>query len=208
MRYYIAGNRSVNIKYRLATMMPLSLAAEAAQLIDRLDRLTRSGEARHGLNPAQWEALRYLVRANRFSRTPAALADYLGTTRGTVSQSLISLEEKGLIVRSPSTRDKRSVELSLTTQGELALANDPLTHLAADLAVSRASDLASVVTLLRDTLARAIARNGGKPFGVCLNCRHFERTSGSNGGYARCALLDEPLSKDDSLAICAEQQAD
>lgn len=187
-------------------MSKMPLAIEAAQLIDRLDRFTRSGEVRHGLSPAQWEALRYLSRANRFSRTPAALADYLGTTRGTVSQSLISLEEKGHIARTQSSRDKRSVDLSLTSQGHAALAEDPLVRLAADIAASRSADLASVVTLLRDALVRAVARDGAKPFGVCRTCRHFEATSGSRGGYARCALLDEPLSKDDSLAICAEQE--
>ena len=187
--------------------MSQALATEAAQLIYRLDRLTRSGEMGHGLNPVQWEALRYLARANRFSRTPAALADYLGTTRGTVSQSLISLEEKGHIARTQSSRDKRSVDLSLTAQGEAALTDDPLTRLTADIAASRSADLSLVVTLLRDTLARAIARNGGKPFGVCRTCRHFETTPGAKGGFARCALLNEPLSKDDSLAICAEQEA-
>ncbi len=187
-------------------MPQASLAHEAAQLIDRLDRLVRSGEVAHGLNPAQWEALRYIARANRFSRTPAALAAYLGTTRGTVSQSLISLEVKGHIARTQSTHDKRSVNLALTAQGEAALVDDPLTRLAADIASSRSSDVASVVTLLRDTLARALARNGSKPFGVCRTCLHFQTTPGSKSGYARCTLLDEPLSRDDSLAICAEQE--
>ena len=186
-------------------MSRTSLALEAAQLIDRLDRLSRSGELGRGLNAAQWEAMRFIARANRFSRTPAALADYLGTTRGTVSQSLISLEKRGHIARTQSHRDKRSVELSLTAQGETALADDPLLRLAADFATARSADLTSVVTLLRDTLARAIARNRSKPFGVCRTCRHFEVATGSKSGYARCALLDEPLSKEDSLAICAEQ---
>lgn len=188
-------------------MSHASLAAEVAQLIDRLDRLTRSGEAEHGLNPVQWEALRYLARANRFSRTPASLADYLGSTRGTVSQSLISLEEKGLVARTQSARDKRSVDLDLTGRGRTALGADPLTHLAADIAASRSVDLEAVVGLLRETLARAIKRNSGKPFGVCRTCRHFQRTPTAATSYARCTLLDEPLSKDDSAAICAEQEA-
>ncbi|CAH2394963.1 hypothetical protein [Mesorhizobium ventifaucium] len=63
--------------------MPVSPEAlEAAHLIDRLERLARSGEQSGRLNPAQWDALRYLARANRFSRTPAALANYLASTRG------------------------------------------------------------------------------------------------------------------------------
>ena len=70
-------------------------AREAAFLIDRLERLTRGRESGGGLNPAQWEALRFLSHANRFSRTPAALADYLGSTRGTISQTLIALQLNG-----------------------------------------------------------------------------------------------------------------
>lgn len=181
-------------------------AAEAAQLIDRLDRLVRSGETGHGLNPVQWEALRYLARANRFSRTPAALADYLGSTRGTVSQTLIVLEQKGHVARVQSTRDKRSVDLDLTENGRTILADDPLSGLAADIAASRSVDLEVVVTLLRETLSRTIARNGGRPFGVCRSCRHFQRLSRGDC-YARCNLLDEPLAQDDARAICVEQEA-
>lgn len=186
-------------------MFHATLAAEAAQLIDRLERLVRSGESRHGLNPAQWEALRYLARANRFSRTPAALADFLGSTRGTVSQSLISLEEKGHVARTQSARDRRSVDLALTKHGQALLEEDPLMRLAADIAASRTADLGVVVELLRDLLSRAIARNGGRPFGVCRTCRYFQKLPSTADSYARCALLDEPLSRDDSLAICAEQ---
>jgi DNA-binding MarR family transcriptional regulator len=182
-------------------------AIEAAQLIDRLDRLTRSGANIEGLNPAQWEALRYLARANRFSRTPAALADYLGSTRGTVSQTLISLEQKGFVGRTQSARDKRSINLELTAQGETALKDDPLLALALDLAVSAAGDIASLVETLRSVLQRAVARNDGKAFGACHTCRHFQRGVGASSGTPhRCGLLDEPLSETDSRAICVEQE--
>jgi DNA-binding MarR family transcriptional regulator len=183
------------------------LAATAAQLIDRLDRLVRSGESRHGLNPAQWEALRYLTRANRFSRTPAALAEYLGSTRGTVSQTLIALEQKGYVARVQSSRDKRSIDLDLTERAHAELSGDPLNELASDIAASQSADLDVVVMLLQKTLSRALARNGGRPFGVCHTCRHFERSTARSGSYARCRLLGEPLNREDSLAICIEQEA-
>jgi len=182
-------------------------ALELAQLIDRLDRLVRSGETLQGLNPAQWEALRYLARANRFSRTPAALADYLGSTRGTVSQTLIVLEQKGHVARLRSSRDKRSIDLGLTESGRAMLTHDPLHQLAADLAATRSVDLAAVVTLLREVLFRAIARNGGRAFGVCRSCRHFRQLPPSADSYGRCTLLDEPLSEADAAAICSEQVA-
>lgn len=187
--------------------MPTPEALEAAHLIDRLERLARSGEQTAGLNPAQWEALRYLARANRFSRTPAALADYLASTRGTVSQTLIALEQKGFVAREQSDKDKRSVDLSLTARGGAMLKNDPLLALARDIdgaAGRRARDL---VASLGATLRNAIARNDGRAFGVCLTCRHFRAdVRPESGSPHHCALLDEPLSAADSGAICVEQE--
>jgi DNA-binding MarR family transcriptional regulator len=187
-------------------MVSNSLAIEAAQLMDRIERLVRAEEARRGVNPAQWEALRYLARANRFSRTPAALADYLGATRGTVSQSLIALEAKGLVVRRPSMRDKRSVAIELLEAGRETLKDDPLHELAQDLAVGRSPRaLSATVDALRDALRRAIQRNGNRPFGVCQDCRHFRRDADGAGAHA-CALVEEPLTTEESYLICAEQE--
>lgn len=182
-------------------------ALEAAHLIDRLDRLTRSGASVDGLNPAQWEALRYLARANRFSRTPAALADYLGSTRGTVSQTLIALEQKGFVSRTQSIRDKRSIELELAPHAEKALRDDPLIALARDLAATAGADIEGIATTLRAALYRAVARNGGRAFGACHTCRHFQRNIGATSrAQHRCGLLEEPLSEADSRAICVEQE--
>ena len=182
-------------------------AIEVAHLIDRLDRLARGGEAAGELNPAQWEALRFVARANRFSRTPAALAEYLGSTRGTISQTLIALEQKGHVTREPSPRDRRSVMLGLTALGSQALKHDPILALAVDLDVAAPPQLETVVEVLRAALYALITRNGGRAFGACYTCRHFEK--GGRPGRStphHCALLDEPLSEADSRAICVEQE--
>jgi DNA-binding MarR family transcriptional regulator len=181
---------------------------EAAHLIDRLDRLARSGEAAGDLNPAQWEALRFVARANRFSRTPAALAEYLGSTRGTVSQTLIALEQKGQVTREPSARDRRSVVLGLTSLGERTLKGDPILALASDLAAADPAALDVLIQTLRTALHAMITRNAGRAFGACYTCRHFRSMGGSIGRLPHhCALLDEPLSEADSRAICVEQES-
>lgn len=187
--------------------MKMSQALEAAYLVGRLERLARSGVTVEGLNPAQWEALRYLARANRFSRTPAALAEYVGSTRGTISQTLIALEQKGLVARSASRRDGRSVELALTRHGATALKQDPLLHLARDIATGTDDDPARLVATLQAILAATIARNDGRAFGVCHSCRHFRRNARSGAASPHhCGLLDEPLSEADSKDICQEQE--
>ena len=96
-----------------------------ALALERLTRLIRAGEHGGGLNPAQWSALRYLARCNRFSNSPAALTRYLGATKGTVSQTLIALERKGLIAKSARPGEARSLVLTLTPAGEKLLADDP-----------------------------------------------------------------------------------
>lgn len=181
-------------------------ALEAAHLIDRLERLARLGED-EPLNAAQWEALRYLARANRFSRTPALLADYLGSTRGTVSRTLAALEAKGYVERVPSARDGRSVELALTKLAEEALKRDPLLALAEDIERATGDGAAALADALRRTLRHAIARNGGRAFEACFSCRHFRAgVHASLRAPHHCALLDEPLSDADGTAICAENE--
>ena len=184
--------------------LPSVPALRAVSLIDRLGRLMRSGEHVGDLNPAQWEALRYLARANRFSRTPAALAQYLGSTRGTVSQTLIALEAKGYVEKHPSGRDGRSVDLDLTAAGRAVVGQDALRAFGRD--VDAGADAARLASLLEAVLRTTLARRGGRAFGACHTCRHF-RTNAAPGAAAphHCSLLDEPLSAADAHEICVEQ---
>lgn len=175
----------------------------AAQLIERLGRLLRAGDHGGGLNPAQWEALRFLARANRFSRTPAGLALYQGSTRGTASQTLIALETKGLIARTRSEADRRSVDLELTQAGRALLHGDGVHVLAQVVAASGVAE--PLAEGLEATLRAAIAARGGRAFGACHTCRHFRRDQREGESAHHCALLDEPLSDADSDMICAEQ---
>ena len=75
-------------------------------LLDRIGRMMRGLQFVEGLSPAQWEALRYIARANRYSRNPSALADFLGTSQGTVSHTLIALQGNGYLrrLRGPPAR--------------------------------------------------------------------------------------------------------
>jgi DNA-binding MarR family transcriptional regulator len=185
--------------------LPTAAALRAAHLIERLARVVRAGDHAAGLNPAQAESLRFLARANRFSRTPAALAAYLGSTRGTISQTVISLEEKGLIEREANARDGRSVVLSLTAKGSAFLAFDASHKLA--FAIDQAGVGERLAEDLEAGLRSAIAARGGRAFGACHSCRHFQRDHRSGTMPHHCLLLDEPLGKADEALICAEQTA-
>ncbi len=187
----------------MSTREPLPSVASfrAAHLIERLARVSRAGSYEAGLNPAQWEALRYLSRANRFSKTPAALAEFFSTSRGTVSQTLIALEEKGFVEKTRSESDGRSVALTLTDAGRRMLANDAERDLARD--IDAGGEASAIAAALEAALRHALARRGGRAFGVCKTCRHFRKGERTH----HCTLLDEPLSPQDAEAICAEMEA-
>src|SRR5436305_9438981 len=92
------------------------------ELVERLGNLMRSELRKSGsdeaLQPVHVQALVYLSKANRYSNTPQALADYLGLTKGTVSQTLLLLDRRGLIERFEDDIDRRVVRLRPPAAGE------------------------------------------------------------------------------------------
>ncbi len=176
-------------------------------LIERLGRVARSAQHAEGMKPAQWVALRFLARANKFSKTPGALADFLSSTRGTVSQTLIALEKKGLIRRMTDPGDARVKQLELTHKGRTVVARDPL-HVLED-AVASIGDEPVLVNNLERILRNFIRMNGNRQFGVCLGCRHFRSNGATNhaSGPHHCTLSGEPLNETDSNQICREHEA-
>ena len=51
-------------------------ARETAELLLLVGRLVQAEGYRGELSPAQWMALRFFARANSFSRTPSAFAEF------------------------------------------------------------------------------------------------------------------------------------
>jgi DNA-binding MarR family transcriptional regulator len=89
-------------------------ARETAELLLQVGRLVQAEGYDGELSPAQWMALRFFARANPFSRTPSAFAEFQATTRGTATQAIKALEAGGYLVRRPFKTDGRSVSLRLT----------------------------------------------------------------------------------------------
>jgi DNA-binding MarR family transcriptional regulator len=166
-----------------------------ASLSNVLRAELRRFASEHGLALAQLEALHYLRMCNRYSDTPLAVAEFLGATKGTVSQTLLALEKKGLIEKRPDAEDRRVSHLRLTRKGRaLADASLPAPLLEE---TSTTTDAALALEELLRSMQRA--RNQ-QSFGVCRSCAHFERTK---DGFV-CGLTREPLSTEDSTKICRE----
>lgn len=178
---------------------------ETALLLERLGALfhqaVRDDAARHGLLPVHLQILAYLARANRYSDLPIAIADYLGLTRGTVSQSLAVLDRRSLIARHSDPRHGRRVHIRLTPAGEATLA-DSWAH-RADAALAAAHLAGDLAPALRAAITALQRLNGQRAFGLCRTCDHFLREPTG----ARCGLTHEPLSDDDAARLCREWTA-
>ncbi len=117
-----------------ASIMSFHLPKAVAELFEQLSRALYSLSFSEGLNPAQWNALRYLSRADADSRTMSSFAKFHVTTRSTASQTLAALVRKKLIRKLRDAEDGRVVRLELTPKGRKLLERDPVNHLVAALA--------------------------------------------------------------------------
>ncbi len=171
---------------------------EARALLDRVMRIHASEEWDEGINPAQASALLYLARANRFSRSPSHVAEYLSSTRGTVSQTLKALMRKGLITEQRSAKDKRSISYDMTGDGHALLRGQTVSRDA--LAGFSQAEVEKLISLLRALARNALKARGGKSFGLCRTCKHHRKRKA--GPY--CALLDAALVPTEADEICHE----
>lgn len=183
-------------------------ARRVAELIDRLSRLTRELQYVDGLNPAQWEALRFIARANRYSRTPGALAEFLGATKGTTSQTLISLENRGFVRRLRNAADRRVVNLELTAAAQELLTNDPvlkIERMAGDLDAAAGDLMVRSLSRLLGDMQREV---GAKEFGVCGHCARIRGGDGADRPVSNhCGLTGEPISEIEIDQICVNFQS-
>src|SRR6516165_3652944 len=145
-------------------------ARETAELLVQAGRLLQAEAYDGELSPAQWMALRYFARANRFSRTPSAFAEFQATTRGTASQ-----EAGGYLVRQRSKADGRSVSLRLTSKGKKALARDPFEVLVRVVDLLDAKEQTAMHHTLHKVLTTVAARGAHRRFGVCQDCAYLGR---------------------------------
>ena len=176
-------------------------------LVNRLANLMRAEFRRlggeDGLQPVHVLSLLFLEQANRFSNTPQALAEYLGLTKGTVSQSLLLLDRRGLIERYQDEIDKRVVRLRLSSQGEAFLSETNPAGLwqTATREIS-ANRVRYSVSVLRTILYEIQNFSGGPAFGVCNTCVYCQRKSQR---IHHCTWFGERLSGPETRKICREQ---
>lgn len=143
------------------------------------------------------EIIQYLSICNRYSNTTQSISEYLGQTKGSISQSLSILEGMQLVKRTQDKNDKRVFHLALTTKGEI---------LSRRLKINFEGDLPNsdkFMDLFMELLSALQKKNNLKSFGQCSTCKFNESLV---GGKVRCGLTLENLSKEDINKICREHK--
>jgi DNA-binding MarR family transcriptional regulator len=175
-------------------------------LIERMSALIRSEERKKcaalGLQAVHLQALNYISRCNRYSDTPAALTNYLGMTRGTVSQTLSLLEKKGYVKKTPDSHDRRIIHLELSPEGRgiLEQARPAELFIKATALLERKGNISDYKTVFANALTALQKANRSQSFGLCKTCHYFTTT---DDGFL-CGLTKQPLSQSDSEKICQE----
>lgn len=179
--------------------------ADIYKIIERMAALIRSEERKRctelGIQIVHLQVLDYLSRCNKYSDTPAALTNYLGMTKGTVSQTLLLLERKGFIRKIPDSADRRMVHLQLVEDGRNVLRQAypiELFNKAAEFLENNFPELSDAPFL--DALTALQKAHKSHTFGLCGTCKYF--TTKSEGFF--CGLTGEELTKSDSEKICQE----
>lgn len=178
---------------------------ETFKLIERISSMLRSEERKKyaaiGLQPVHGQVLEYLAKCNKYSNTHASVAEYLGLTKGTVSQSIQLLERKRFLIKTNDQTDGRVIHLILSDAGR-ALINElkPLDIFKqAETKVSR-QEFDTIDHALQTTLGLLQKVNHSKSFGLCRSCRFF----GVEANHYQCNLTNEALDREDTDKICRD----
>ncbi len=182
--------------------MNSAFSASGDHLADMIVYLARLGQSpahagppggpAHSLTAAQWTALRYFARANRFSRTPSAFSDFHATTRGTASQTVKSMVALGLLARQSHATDGRSTLIEVTAAGRQMLQHDPLRALRRVLEQLDPTTRRSLSDALDQAVARLAQSRDAPVFGSCADCSHCQIAEPASYCHCTQSLLTLP----------------
>lgn len=139
-----------------ADISPMHVTSRIWRLAALLDRDMQRQFRAHALQMGDFDVLAALYRSGPpYSLHPQQLTQQLLLTSGAMTYRLDSLEKRGLIVRAPNPDDRRSIFVSLTTDGQSTLLASLDTYMAEMkrvLAPLNATESLALAALLRKLL--------------------------------------------------------
>jgi len=175
------------------------------KLIERISTLVRSEERKIytalALQPIHGQVLEYISQCNQHSNTPASVTEYLGLTKGTMSQTLQLLVRKGYIEKFQDESDRRVIRLKILAAGQDIVDRiKPLEIFQQAENQINSENFTNLTDGLSKTLIALQQANDSKSFGLCNTCIYFAE----QGAHYHCGLTDQPLKQADIEKICKE----
>jgi DNA-binding MarR family transcriptional regulator len=161
-----------------------------------------------GLTPTQGQVLA-LLRANPDGLRLGTLAEQLGVTAATTSDSVAALQRKGLVAKKPSIGDGRGVVVVLTSAGSLEAAAAAAWP---DFLLEAVGELspAEQATFLRALVAmiRTLQEKGRIPVArMCVSCRFFRPYQHDDLLRPHhCAFVDAPFGDAELRLDCPDHR--
>lgn len=168
-----------------------SLWVERVSALHR--NLMRKFAASESLQLVHIEIIQYLSICNKYSNTTQSLSEYLGQTKGSISQSLGFLENEGFINRQQDKKDKRIFHLFLTNKGL-----EVVERLNQSIDFLENENINSSLNILLTQLQK---KNQLQSFGICKSCKYNQK---KENGLFTCGLTLQDLSTEDIEKICRE----
>ncbi|MCY6959526.1 MarR family winged helix-turn-helix transcriptional regulator [Clostridium brassicae] len=117
------------MKFNNKTKISYTLLRIANELLE-IEKKTRN----YGTDQQLFEAEIHMIKAIKENEGihVTGLADILGVTKGAVSQIIMRLEKKGMIIKEKDIKNQSRLVLKLTPKGEIANINHERFHLEFD----------------------------------------------------------------------------
>ncbi len=158
----------------------------------------------HSLSPIQIQVLIFLLHHSEEKRKVSYLAEEFNMTKATISDTIKTLDKKGLIKKEYEPHDTRSYIIQLTKTGEtLAKQTSHFTD-QLQVPIDKLQDadkenllaaLIGIIHHLNQSGVITIQR-------MCLTCSHYREPNGGQQHF--CTLLNQNLSTPDLRIDCPE----
>lgn len=178
--------------------------------ISRISAVLRTGvwqfATLEGLNPTQVDILDMLNLRQEGVRV-SWIAEQLGVSAASASDSIASLAEKGLVEKQKSARDGRAVALRLTDAGRALSAriNESLAFASQAVDAMPANVQSELFKSLLALIGALQAMDKFPEIRACITCQHFAPRVRSDEATAHhCLLVNAPLPTSLLRLDCAE----
>ncbi len=182
--------------------------------LDRIAAAMRADEwgvaEEAGLTPTQLHALTFIAGRGDAGLRLRAVAEHLGVTQPTATNSIAALARKGLVAKLPEAQDKRAVAIRVTPAGCDVVRAIGLAMTSAERALETLTpqEQQTLLALVIKTIRALQQAKAIPPQRLCVTCRHFRPYAHEDAELPHhCALVDAAFGGRHLRLDCPEHDA-